>query len=446
MLGDILMDTEHDLMALQDSPPNLIIEVFDEALGKLGCVVIDKLVRGTSAGGVRFKWGTSPDELASVVRSKTYSYAFLNVPLGGAKAGIWADPHQLGCDRVTVMEAFGRAIAPLVRQQVYYPGTNMGTTLDDLGAIMRGAGRPLVGQQINHSFCTGLTVFETIRQVAHFNGLDLTNLRVAIEGFGRVGSVVAQLLAQAGARLIALSTSRGALVAEGGLEVSRLLSLKQQYGGQLVHQYSGAHVMACEALFTQHVDLLMPGARAHVIHAGNADQVQAKLIVPISYAPMTPEAEQMLVARGVVVMPDFVANCGGVLAADMRGAGFDVEDVRRVVEVTFAEVVTSILQTARREGQPVGKIARTLAWQNYCELNGSAPIPPNRIGQVLQVLKSQGWSGVWRRLAWRAQHRWPRLNGAILRAAVDRYTEMTLGATLTRVGSFRAGNSSQCTP
>jgi glutamate dehydrogenase (NAD(P)+) len=439
------MDTEYNPMISRISPPNLIIEVFDEALGKLGYVVIDRLVRGMSAGGVRLGRGTSPDELASVARPKTYKYAFLNVPMGGAKACIVADPHQLDCDRVTFMETFGRSIAPLVRQHMYDPGIDMGTTLDDLRAIMRGAGRPLVGQQITHSFYTGLTVFETIRQVTRFNGLELTNLRVAIEGFGKVGSVVAQLLTQAGARLIALSTSRGAIVAESGLDVSRLLSLKQRYGGQLVHQYPGAQLMTRDALFTQPADLLVPGAQAHVIHARNASQVQARLIVPISNAPVTPEAEQMLVARGVVVMPDFVANCGGVMAVDMWGAGFDVEDIRHVVEVIFAEVVTSILQTARRQGQPVGEIARTLAWQNYCELNEPAPISSNKIGRVSQVLKSQGLSGVWRRLAWRAHHRWPRLNGAIRRAALDRYTELTLGVTLTRVGSFRAGNSSQYT-
>jgi hypothetical protein len=203
--------------------------------------------------------------------------------------------------------------------------------------------------------------------------------------------------------------------------------------------------MTRDALFTQPVDLLVPGALAHVIHAGNASQVQAKLIVPIANAPVTPEAEQMLIARGVMVMPDFVANCGGVMAVDMWGAGFDVEDIRHMVEGIFAEVVTSILQTARREGQPVGEIARTVAWQNHRELNEPATTSSNRISRVSQVLKSQGLSGVWRRLAWRAHHRWPRLNVAIRRAALDRYTELTLGVTLTRVGSFHAGNSSQYT-
>ena len=154
-----------------------------------------------------------------------------------------------------------------------------------------------------------------------------------------------------------------------------------------------------------------------------------------------PEAEQMLIARGIVVIPDFVANCGGVLAPDMRGTGFDGEDVRHVIEVTFAEVVAGILQAARREGQPVGEVARTLAWQNYCELNESAPISSNGIGRVSQVLRSQGLGGAWRRLARRIHHRWPHLQGAIRRAALDRYTELTLGVTLTRVGAYTRNSS-----
>jgi glutamate dehydrogenase (NAD(P)+) len=437
------MSTEHNVKTFQVSTPNLIIQVSDEGLGKLGYVVIDRPIQGTTSGGVRFALDVSPDELASLARSMTYKWAFLNVPMGGAKAGIVANPDQLGCDRVTLMEAFGRSIAPLVRQQVYYPGVDMGTTLDDLRAIMRGAGRPLLGRQIDGSFCTGLTVFETIRQVARFNGLDLNGLRVAIEGFGKVASTVTELLAQAGAKLVAVSTVEGAIIAEGGLDVPRLLRLKQQHNDRLVHHYPSAQPIQHNALFAQPVDLLVPGARPEVIHANNADQIQAKLIVPISNAPVTPEAERILAARGIVIMPDFVSNCGGVLASNMLSSGFAVKDVSRMVEETFAEVVTNILRRAHQEGRSVGEIARTLAWQNHCKLNESASISANRIERVSQVLRSQGLRGVWRRLAWRAHHRWPRLNGAIRRAAFDRYTEMTLGATLTRVISSHIGNSSQ---
>jgi glutamate dehydrogenase (NAD(P)+) len=437
------MSTEPNVKTFQVSAPNLIIQVSDEALGKLGYMVIDRPVHGTTSGGVRFAPDVSLSELTRLARSMTYKWAFLNVPVGGAKAGIFADPRQLGCSRATLMEAFGRSIAPFVRQQVYHPGIDLGTTLDDLRAIMHGAGRPLLGRQIDGSFCTGLTVFETIRQVIRFHNLELNGLRVAMEGFGKVASIVAELLAQAGAKLVVVSTVEGAIIAEGGLDVSRLLSLKEQYGDRLVHQYLNLRPVTRDALFTQPVDLLVPGARPEVLHAGNADQVQAKLIVPISNAPVTPEAERMLIARGIVVMPDFVSNCGGVLASNMLSGGFAVKDVRRMVEETFAEVVTGILRRAHQEGRSVGEIARTLAWQNHCKLNESASISANRIERVSQVLRSQGLRGVWRRLAWRAHHRWPRLNGAIRRAVFDRYTEMTLGATLTRVISSHIGNSSQ---
>ncbi|MEK7328717.1 MAG: Glu/Leu/Phe/Val dehydrogenase dimerization domain-containing protein, partial [Chloroflexota bacterium] len=168
------------------SPPQLVVDVFDEPFGKLGYVVIDRPVQGIASGGVRFAPDVSVDELAGLARSMTYKWAFLNVPLGGAKSGIFADPSQLGCDRATLMEAFGRSIAPLVRQHVYYPGVDLGTTLDDLRAIMRGVGQPLPEKQIDGSFCTALTVFEAIRQTIKFNGLKLANLRVAVEGFGKV--------------------------------------------------------------------------------------------------------------------------------------------------------------------------------------------------------------------------------------------------------------------
>jgi glutamate dehydrogenase (NAD(P)+) len=431
------VSTEHNVEFSQVSAPNLIIEVSDEALGKLGYVVIDRPVQGMTSGGVRFTPDVSPDELARLARSMTYKWAFLNVRLGGAKAGIFADPHQLGCDRITLMEAFGRSIAPLVCQQVYYPGVDLGTTMDDLRAIMRGAGRPLLGRQIDGSFCTGLTVFETIRQMVHFSGLGLSGLRIAIEGFGKVASVLAELLDQAGAKLVALSTVEGAIVSEAGLDVPRLLSLRQEYGDRLVRHCSDAQSIEPHELFTQHVDLLVPGARPYVIHADNADQIRAGLIVPISNAPLTPEAEEMLTVRGVMVIPDFVANCGGVLASSMTGSGFDTEDVRRMVQVTFADVVTSLLQEADREARPVGEIARALAWQNHVELNEAAGALSNRMARAMQVLKDQGWNGVWRRLAWRAYRRWPSLNGALRRMAVERFAEMGLGSTLARANSSR---------
>jgi hypothetical protein len=181
------------------------------------------------------------------------------------------------------------------------------------------------------------------------------------------------------------------------------------------------------------VDLLVPGARPHAIHAGNVGQVQAKLIVPIANVPATPEAEQALIARGVVLVPDFVANCGGILASSMLSDHFAIDDVRRVVEMSLAEVIADLLHRADREGRPVGEVARELAWQNHLAMSAAAPGSPGLLDRLAHALKTEGAGGVWRRLAWRAHHRWPSLDGKMRRMAADRFAEMHLGVTLARL-------------
>ncbi len=415
------------------SPPQLLIEVNDDRLGRLGYLAIDRAVQSRASGGVRFSADVSPAEVASLARAMTYKWALLNVPMGGAKAGIVVTPEQLNCDRNALMEAFGRAIAPLVRQQVYYPGIDLGTTLDDLRAIMRGAGRPLPEQQIDGSRCTGLTVFEAIRQVSRFNGLSLTGLRVGMEGFGKVASVVAELLARAGAKLVAVSTIAGAIVSEEGLDVSRLSSLKGEHGDRLVMHYPGARVMAPEALFGQSVDVLVPGARPWAIRADNVDEVQTRFVVPISNVPITPDAEQTLIARGIMVVPDFLANCGGILASAMLSDGFDLDDAHRVVEGPFAAMVMGILRSACQRGQTVGNTARAVAWQRHLELNGLATVQAGRFEQFQRAWREAGVGGIQRRLAWRIYHYWPGLHETIRRSATDRFAELTFGVTLSQL-------------
>jgi glutamate dehydrogenase (NAD(P)+) len=431
------------ISGLADPGPERIIEVVDGGFGPLGYVVIDRLVGGAAAGGVRMAPDVTPGELALVARTMTHKCAFLHKALGGAKAGICADPEQLGCDRVTLLEAFGRAIAPLVRGQSYYPSCDLGTTLDDLRAIMRGAGVPLVGEQIDCSACAALTVFETIRQVARFQGRTTSGLRVALEGFGQVGGAVARRLAASGARLVAVSTQEGTIAAESGLDVWRLLSLREQYGSRLVHHYPDAALLAAGALYAQPADVLLPGARAAVITAANAGQVGAGCIVPIANAPVTFEAERMLTDTGVLVVPDFVANCGGLLAMDMRAAGFDVDEVRLVVETRFAALVAGILDSARRQGVPVGAVARALACENYRDLQRAVPRRRAALLQAAEVVRARGWTGVWRRLAWRVHQRWPRNDGGIRRAATQRFADMRLGTTLARATARRNGERSR---
>jgi glutamate dehydrogenase/leucine dehydrogenase len=322
-----------------------------------------------------------------------------------------------------LMETFGRSISALVKQQMYYPGADMGINLDDLKAIMQGAGRPLINQQIDSSFYTALTVFETVRQVVKFKGRQLSNLKFALEGFGKVGAHFAHLMTQAGAKLVALTTSQGGITAREGLDIYQLLTLKEKFGGKLIHHYPKAQAITHEMLFTQPVDLIVPGAHPAVIHRDNAAQIEARFIVPISNAPVTLEAENILNIRDIIVIPDFMANYGGVLAVDMRAAGFKGKDVTYMVEQFFSQLISRLLCHAQHTGQPVAEVARAVAWLNHRRLNGLIAIPIDSSFNKKAVFSQTGLNQVSRRVAWRLHRRWPHLSKPVRQAALERFAE-----------------------
>ena len=420
------------------SPPNLAITISDADLGEIGYLVIDRPINGSASGGIRYTPDVSIEELSSLAMAMTYKWAFLNVPMGGAKAGIFAVPEDLKCDRSELMEAFGRGMKSLVAKGVYFPGIDLGTTLDDLYSIMEGAGKPLVGEQIDGSYATALTVFETIRQVAKFSRKELSGVRVGIEGFGKVASAVAELLAEAGAKIVGVSTIEGLIVSDGGLEVEALLELKNQFGDQLVHQFPSSEVEPPENLYSLDVDLLIPGARPGAIHEKNVDQLKAKWIIPIANAPVTWEAEIRLDEKGILFIPDFVANCGGILSSAMRGDGFDLDDVRYLVATTFAELVFGLLQESALRGESFREFARAVTWQNHLILSDPNIRTVGMSRRLPQLVKDQDWQGVRNRITYRIHRRNPQTNGAIHQSALDRYAELTLGSMIDLLESIKS--------
>ena len=419
-----------------NSPPNLVITISDAELGEIGYLVIDRTVNGSASGGIRFTPDVSIEELSSLAMAMTYKWAFINVPMGGAKAGIFADPENLNCDRAELMEAFGRGIKALVAKDVYFPGIDLGTTLDDLYAIMNGAGRPLVGEQIDGSYNTALTVFETIRQVVRFSNREMSGVRVAMEGFGKVASAVGELLDDAGATIVAISTIDGMIKSESGLDVNVLLKLKDQYGDQLVHHYPGTEIESPENLYSLEVDLLIPGARPRVINEENVEQIKAAWIIPISNAPTTPGAELRLDEKGVLFIPDFVSNCGGILSSAMRGDNFDLEDVRHLVSTTFADLVFTLLQESDRRGESFRNFVRSVTWQNHLVLSDPNTRPVGMRKRLPQLIKNKDWKGVKGRIGYRIHRRNPQANGVIRQSALDRYAELTLGSLINLLNSI----------
>jgi glutamate dehydrogenase/leucine dehydrogenase len=209
------------------------------------------------------------------------------------------------------------------------------------------------------------------RVAARAAGLELAGARVAIEGFGSVGASLARLVHDEGARVVAASTSAGAVYAADGLDVARLATLARELGSRAIDAYadeargSGVRRIEREALLALPVDVLCPCARHGSVHEGNADSVQARVVAPGANNPVTAAAERALETRGVVCVPDFVANSGGVLGGTMEFAGVAERDIVGFVDDHFAARVGWLLAESARGGEPARVLATRLALSRH---------------------------------------------------------------------------------
>ena len=339
-------------IVLDDIGPERIFHYYDPQSGMRAAVVIDSTRFGISAGGVRMAGDLTLLELVRLARAMSYKFAMLELPCGGAKAGIWLEPAQP--TRPQVMGSFLAAIRPLVDGRAYMPGADMGTSAGDFTDVYPPA-QNLGDQEFEGMLLedqlTGYGVVVAARTACEWLGRSLRDARVAIEGFGKVGAGAAKYFARAGARVVAVSTVHGLLHQPQGLDVPRLLSLRARLGDAALQEYAGAAPLAPrENLFAVECDVLVPGARPDSIHTGNAGSIAAPLIVPAANIPYAAGSVAALHARGIVPLPDFVTNAGGVLAGLVGLEGGGAEDGFRTVEERVAGNVRLVLDAARERG------------------------------------------------------------------------------------------------
>ncbi|MFO0752908.1 MAG: Glu/Leu/Phe/Val dehydrogenase dimerization domain-containing protein [Thermodesulfovibrionales bacterium] len=388
-------------ITIDDFRPQMVCQVIDGELGSLGYLVIDRTVGANPCGGgIRLAPGLSVAEIAQLARVMTLKFGFLNFPHGGAKAGITVADSLVQQRRKDVMAAFGRNLGILVKKHVYFFGEDMGTTPDDINAMQEALGNPLHASGGEGVGYTALTVFETIRQGVLFRGAGFSSATAAIEGFGKVGAELALMLEQAGVKLVAVSTADGALHNPAGLDVRLLCFLRKAYGSGLVLHYLNAERIAQRDLLGLPVEILVPCARTWSVDAENAGSVAARMIVPAANAPLTPEAEKILLSRGVFCLPDFVANCGAVLSSRMSSLGFGHAEIRRTVEGIFAEKVARLLKVSEKLEIPPLELARDVAWRNFERMNRACSSPPSgaKAESALRRLRRKGRSLVLDRL------------------------------------------------
>ena len=343
-----------------DLGPARVVHLYEPMSGLRAIVVVDNVACGVSLGGVRVAEDVGVEEVFRLARAMTLKNAGAGLPHGGGKAGILADPKT--ADMEGLMRAFARAIRTITD---YVPGPDMGTDETCMGwihdEIGRAVGLPRVigGIPLDEIGATGHGLSACAEVAAPFCDLDLEGARVAIEGLGNVGRPAARLLAEKGAVLVAASDSTGAVHDPDGIDVEALISAKAAGGS--VTAYEGASRIANQALFEVPCDILVPAARPDCIHEGNADRIQARLILQGANIPATPEAEARLHQRGVLVVPDFIANAGGVICAAVEFAGGSEAAALEQVSQKVAHNTREVLETVAAEGILPREAANRLA-------------------------------------------------------------------------------------
>ena len=333
----------------------------------LGYVVIDSTIDGRASGGLRMMPDIDEAEVRGLARAMTLKYGFLGLRHGGAKAGMIGDPDSPVEERRRIAATFGKAIAPLLRDRIYIPATDMGTGREELRHLRKGAG--LTSSTSRHSGTstgefTGQTVWISARAAARQCGLDLAKASVAIEGFGSVGRALAQLFVAGGTKVVAVSTSIGALYDPAGLDIAKLTELSKTYGNRIIEHYPNAERLDPEALLELSVDVLSPCARHNSIRRHNVANIDAQILAPGANTPITAEAERVLFDRGVICLPDFVANCGGVLGGTMQYSGICTTDVQNFIREYVDRRISSLLTTAAERRALPRVIAEEIARLN----------------------------------------------------------------------------------
>ncbi|MEW9835107.1 Glu/Leu/Phe/Val family dehydrogenase [Mesorhizobium marinum] len=283
--------------------------------------------RGPTKGGIRFHPEANIDEVETLAFWMTFKCAVMNLPYGGGKGAVEVDPRQLSkaeLERLSraYIQAFARIIGPdrdIPAPDVYTNSMIMGWMADEYAQIVGQAepavitGKPIaLGGSLGRGDATARGGYYLVRHLAKDLGLDQT-LRVAVQGFGNAGQHIARLLAADGHKIVAVSDTEGAVYSAAGLHVDLLTEAKAQGRSVVSTAGQGGHeALAGDALIGVECDLLVPSALENMIHGKNADTVTAKLVLELANGPVTPTADQILAAKGTVVLPDILANAGGV--------------------------------------------------------------------------------------------------------------------------------------
>ncbi|MBW4615549.1 MAG: Glu/Leu/Phe/Val dehydrogenase [Desmonostoc vinosum HA7617-LM4] len=324
-------------------------------------------VLGPYKGGIRYHPAVTLREVSALAMLMTWKCALLGIPYGGAKGGVPIDPKRYSVGELErITRRYTSELIKDIGPAIDIPAPDMGTSAREMAWMMDTysvnvghavpgvvTGKPLaIGGSRGREMATGRGVMIIVREALTDRGQSLVGVRVVIQGFGNVGCAAAELLYQAGAKIIAVSTGAGGIFAQNGLDIPALKAYAAENHKSIVG-FPGAIAISNADLLTLSCDVLIPAALENQITQENVHQIQAQIVAEAANGPVTLEANQLLEARGVTVLPDILANAGGVVVSYLewvQGLSYlfwDEERVNREMEHLMVQAYHQVIQQSK---------------------------------------------------------------------------------------------------
>ena len=311
--------------------------------------------RGPCKGGIRFHPDVNIDEVKALATWMTMKCAVVNIPYGGAKGAVKVDPSKLSKNELKrLTRRYTAMILPLIGPTKDIPAPDVNTNAEIMGWIMdtysmfqgytvQGVvtGKPIeVGGSLGRSEATGRGVMMMTREILHRKGIPVLGAKIAVQGMGNVGGTAARLLHNEGCKIIAISDVSGGLYNKDGLAINTITEFLSENRGKTLSDYDAPNVkhITNEELLTCDCEILIPAAMENQINSENVDRIKARIIVEAANGPTTVDADKVLNAKGVCVVPDILANSGGVVVSyfewvqNIQSLTWDEDEVNRTLE------------------------------------------------------------------------------------------------------------------
>lgn len=336
-------------------------------------------VRGPSKGGIRYHPTTDLNEIRALAAAMTWKTSLVNIPFGGAKGGIAVDPAQMTTGELQrLTRGYIRRIGLFLGPFRDIPAPDMNTNAQvmtwifDEYSAQHGytpacvTGKPVeLGGSLGREAATGRGVAFLIEALTKDLGMPLVGARVAVQGFGNVGSFATRFLAEAGAKVVAVADVKGGVLNEKGLDVKALLDYARI--NRTISGFPGTREISSEEVLTVDCDILVPAALQCVLTKNNAEKVRARIVAEGANLPTTPEADAILVRRGIHVLPDILTNAGGVTvsyfewAQNLQQMFWEEDHVNAEMRKILARAYRQVADMAAKEKIPLREAAYTIA-------------------------------------------------------------------------------------